>query len=71
MLDPKLEPMQSVLPDDDLEIVYEIGTFSKVISPAIRIGYLLGPDGPFLQAMIQKTSDTGFSAPPFVQEMTS
>jgi 2-aminoadipate transaminase len=67
--DPAREPMQSALPYDDMEIVYEIGTLSKVIAPAMRIGYLLGPDGPFLQAMIQKTSDTGFSAPPFVQEM--
>ena len=69
--DPPVEPLQSVLPHDDLGIAYEIGTLSKVIAPALRIGYLLGPDGPFLQAMIQKTSDTGFSAPPFVQEMAA
>ena len=69
--DPQVEPRLSVLPHDDLDIAYEIGTLSKVIAPALRIGYLLGPDGPFLQAMIQKTSDTGFSAPPFVQEMAA
>ncbi len=69
--DPNLEPRISVLSHDDLEIAYEIGTLSKVIAPALRIGYLLGPDGPFLQAMVQKTSDTGFSAPPFVQEMAA
>jgi len=69
--DPRLEPLTSVLPHDDLDIAYEIGTLSKVIAPALRIGYLLGPGGPFLQAMIQKTSDTGFSAPPFVQEMAA
>jgi 2-aminoadipate transaminase len=69
--DPQLEPFCSVLPYDDFEIAYEIGTLSKVIAPALRVGYLLGPDGPFLQAMIQKTSDSGFSAPPFVQEMAA
>jgi 2-aminoadipate transaminase len=69
--DPQVEPFRSVLPQDDLEIAYEIGTLSKVIAPALRVGYLLGPDGPFLQAMVQKTSDTGFSAPPFVQEMAA
>jgi len=69
--DPQAEPFESVLPEDDLGIAYEIGTLSKVIAPALRIGYLFGPDGPFFQAMIQKTSDTGFSAPPFVQEMAA
>jgi len=64
--DPQAEPFTSVLPADELGIAYEIGTLSKVIAPALRIGYLLGSDGPFLHAMVQKTSDTGFSAPPFV-----
>jgi DNA-binding transcriptional MocR family regulator len=67
--DPNAEPMVSILPLDDLGIAYEIGTLSKVIAPAMRIGYLLGPDGPFLAALVEKTSDSGFSAPVFVQEM--
>jgi DNA-binding transcriptional MocR family regulator len=67
--DPDAEPFVSVLPEDEMDIAYEIGTLSKVLAPALRIGYLLGPDGPFMDAMVQRTSDAGFSAPLFVQEM--
>jgi 2-aminoadipate transaminase len=67
--DPEAEPFVSVLPEDEMEIAYEIGTLSKVLAPALRIGYLLGPDSPLMNAMVQRTSDAGFSAPLFVQEM--
>ena len=50
--DPGIPPMESALPYDELGIAYEIGTLSKVIAPAMRIGYLLGPAGPFMTAMV-------------------
>ncbi len=67
--DPDAPAFESALKYDPLGIVYEIGTLSKILAPALRVGYLLGPDGPFMRAMVQKTNDVGFSAPLFSQEI--
>ncbi len=69
--DPEAERFESALPGDRMEIVYEIGTLSKVLAPALRVGYLLGPGGDLMNAMVQKTSDSGFSASLLAQEMAS
>ena len=69
--DPEVQPPNSCLLEDDLGIVYEIGTLSKILAPALRIGFLIGSDKPLLRALVQRISDVGFSAPLMAQEMAS
>jgi len=69
--DPAVEPPVSLLPHDELGIAFEIYTLSKILAPALRIGYLIGLDCPFLRALVQKTGDVGFSAPLINQQIAS
>ena len=69
--DPKLDPVASALPIDDLGIVYEVGMLAKVLAPALRIGFMVAPPGPFIDALVQRTSDAGFSASVMNQEIAS
>ncbi len=69
--DPEAPAFESALNYDEVGVAYEIGTLSKVLAPALRAGFLIGPPGQFMDAMVQKTSDVGFSAPLITQEMAS
>jgi 2-aminoadipate transaminase len=69
--DPDVEKPRSGLLDDADGVVFEVGTLSKILAPSLRIGYMIGDDGPFIQAMIQRTSDAGFSGPLINQEIGS
>ena len=69
--DPAAEKPVSGLKYDSAELVCEIGTFSKVIAPALRIGYMLTRNRELSKLIAQKASDIGFSAPLMNQEITA
>ncbi|MFP4500463.1 MAG: aminotransferase class I/II-fold pyridoxal phosphate-dependent enzyme [Candidatus Hydrogenedentota bacterium] len=69
--DPAMARPISPLMTDTAAVAYEVGTLSKIVAPGLRIGYLLGPDSPLIDAVAQKTSDVGFSAPLITQEMAA
>ncbi len=69
--DPEQEKPLSGMLFDEMGIIYEIGTLSKVLAPALRMGYLIAPPGILLDGIIQKTNDAGFSAPLINQDIAS
>ncbi|MDY6965164.1 MAG: pyridoxal phosphate-dependent aminotransferase [Halobacteriota archaeon] len=69
--DPDVEKPRSGFLEDELGIVYEIGTLSKVLAPALRVGYMIGARSPFMQTMVQRTNDVGLCPPLITQEIAS
>ncbi|MCQ2605783.1 MAG: PLP-dependent aminotransferase family protein [Bacteroidales bacterium] len=71
IFDTTIEPVQSGMLYDEDGLVVEIGTLSKIIAPALRIGYAISDDTDVMRALVQKTGDIGFSAPLINQEMSA
>ena len=69
--DPQVATPDSMLLYDELGIVYELGTLSKVLAPTLRIGFMIGEQRPLVDAIVQNVSDTGFSAPLLAQEIAA
>jgi 2-aminoadipate transaminase len=69
--DPEKEKPLSGMIMDELGLIYEVGTLSKVIAPALRLGYMFCPRGILKDALVQRVNDIGFSAPLINQEIAS
>jgi DNA-binding transcriptional MocR family regulator len=69
--DTTVEKPESPLLHDTHGVAFEVGTLSKVLAPALRVGFLLGPPSELMNALVQHTSDIGFSAPLVNQEIAA
>jgi DNA-binding transcriptional MocR family regulator len=69
--DPSVEKQESPFRYDRNQLVFEVGTLSKILAPALRIGYILGPDGALMSAMQERNSDAGFSASVMNQQISA
>lgn len=69
--DTSVEKPISGLLYDTSNCVYEIGTLSKIIAPALRVGYIIGSPGNLLTAIVQRNNDVGFSASLLLQDISS
>lgn len=61
----------SALLYDTIGNIIEVGTLSKLIAPALRIGYAISKKTELFDALIQRTNDIGFSAPLINQEISA
>ena len=66
---PQIENPVSGLQFDTNQQVFEVGTLSKILAPALRIGYIICPDNIFAEVLTQRTSDIGFSSSLINQEI--
>lgn len=69
--DPSVEKPKSGITFDEMGIVYEVGTLSKLIAPALRVGYIIGPPGEFIDVMVQRTNDVGLCPSSLTSEIAS
>ena len=68
---PQGDPLQSPMLWDTDGLVYEVGTLSKVVSPALRLGHVFGPPGALMDAWTQCASDVGLCPAPLNQEVAA
>ena len=69
--DPEVSQPISALKYNRLGNIFEIGTFSKLFAPALRIGFMMSKNNEIRRQIIQRISDIGFSNSLINQEITS